>query len=140
MDAVGTGVGVFAASDDHEEVRFAKGNLFLFFVVFTNEAHQFFEVPRTIIYLCAAQFAFDEGVAAVFQVQDNVGLQAVAVTVVRDLAVARGGIDLKVADTACYCQDEPTSTLFTFWPEAVAPRFDFSATGRTGMASHSCSP
>ena len=64
--------------------------------MFADKFHQFFEVPRAIVYLCAAQFTLDEGIAAVFQVQDNVGLQAVVVTVVGDYAVERGGIDLKV--------------------------------------------
>ena len=68
MDAVGTGIGVLATGDDYKEIRLTEGNLFLFFVVFTNEAHQFFEVPGTVFYLCAAQFAFYEGVTAVFQV------------------------------------------------------------------------
>ena len=67
MDAVGTGVGVLSAGDNYEELRFTEGNLFLFLVMFTDEARQFFEVPRSLIYLCTAQFAFDEGVAAIFR-------------------------------------------------------------------------
>ena len=65
MGAVGTGIGVLAAGDDYKEIRLTEGNLFF---VFTNEAHQFFEVSGTVFYLCAAQFAFYEGVTAVFQV------------------------------------------------------------------------
>lgn len=68
MDAVGTGIGVLAAGDDYKDIRLTEGNLFFFFVVFTNEAHQSFEMSGTVFYLCAAQFAFYEGVMAVFQV------------------------------------------------------------------------
>ena len=90
MDAVWTGIGVFAAGDDYKEIGLTEGNLFLFFVVFTNEAHQFFEMSGTVFYLCTTQFAFYEGVTAVFHVQDDIGLQAVAVTVVGDFTVERG--------------------------------------------------
>ena len=90
MDTVGTGVGVFTTGDDHQEIRFTEGNLLLLLVVFADEIHQLFEVLCTVFYLRATQFAFNEGVAAIFQMKDNIGFQSVAVTVVGDYTIKRG--------------------------------------------------
>lgn len=49
--------------------------------------------------LAAPQFAFYQGVPAVIQMQDDVGLQVVAVAIVGYFTSKRSGIDLEVAHT-----------------------------------------
>ena len=64
---ISTSVLVLATCYDHKENRFSEGNLIYLFVMFPDKVSQLFEVGSAFFNLTAAQFTFDEGVTAVFQ-------------------------------------------------------------------------
>ena len=92
LDAVRAGVRHVGAGDDEQEVGFPQRNLVLRPVVFPDQVPQFDEMSRPFVDLASAELDFDEGVAAVLQVQDGVRFEAVSVAVVRNGAALRRGI------------------------------------------------
>ncbi len=82
VNSVGTGIGIFTAGDDHQQVGFSERNLLLFLIVFADQFDEYLQVGCSFLDFAAAQFALNQGVSAIVEMQDDVGFQAIAVPIV----------------------------------------------------------
>ena len=65
LDPVFSCIGHFSASDNHEQIRLAEGDLCLFFVVLLDKLFELKKVGCTIFYFFAAQLELDQRIAPV---------------------------------------------------------------------------
>ncbi len=93
MGAIRARVGPCASGHHHEHIGYPERALSFRLVVFVDQPPDFQKMFRSRFDFMAAKHDFDQGVASVFEVENGVGRQTVAIPIVGKRPSEGTGID-----------------------------------------------